>query len=255
MSSWDDYFSDLDRKRNIKRKSFQISLQRLEKLRNHKSTRRILYPEMNTAFDYVHSVYPFANIKQAMVYHVSKAILDDVGYRGIGGFYDIAARVVCVTDWSPKFSEIDGVYTEYTTDEVLCHELIHYGANFNNASSTRAVEEEIAYGKTIKYLRMKGRSDDFIIKHNMMPYLLSVVDRKTAYYSVLKKNYSEEALLKVGRSTIELLVQQNWDSIVKVMLENAYILGKKMIELYSGDEIILVPVKPTSRQLDIDDDF
>lgn len=255
MGLWDEYFEDLDRNRNATKKSFQVSLQRLEQLRNHKSTRRVLYPEMKDAFDYVHSVYPFANIKQAMVYHVSQSMLNEVGYRGIGGFYDINSRVVCITDWTPKFSEIEGVYTEFTTDEVLCHELIHYGANFNNASSTRAVEEEIAYGKTIKYLRMRGRSDDFIIKHNMMPYLLSAVNRKSVYYSVLKKNYSEDALLKVGKSTIELLVKQNWDSIAKAMLASAYQLGKKMIELYSGDEIVLIPVKPTFRQLDIDDDF
>lgn len=256
MEGWDDFLRDQETVRSTVRKQHKLSDDRLRKIRSSSLTRRINYPEYQEAFDYVDKLYPFVNIKKANVYHTSSAILFEVGYVGMGGFYDIGNRVVVITDQYPS-ANIGGaaLNAEFTTDEVLCHELIHYCANFKNNASTRECEEEIAYGKSINYLRMKGRTDDFIIRKNMMPYLISVIDRKAVIHRVLTQRYNVATLHSMSKEGIQALLEQEYAAFRKELIADAYKLGERMIALY-GDKIDTAPlVKPRPRQLDLDDDF
>jgi hypothetical protein len=251
---WADFIRDQQRHRSVVRKSFELSRSRLDRIRGYSKTHRIVYPEYKEAFDYVHELYPSVGVKQAIVYHTSKALLNEVGYVGIGGFYDTQARIVCVTDWmgSGEYEDM-GVNAEYTIDEVLCHELIHYCANFRLPVASRGVEEEIAYGKSVGYLRLKGRSDDFIIEKNMLPYLMSVVDRGQVAKKVLLKSYSEEDLASVRASTIQELIKPFKRAIHKQTIEDAKLIGKKMLLIYGGDQPKEQVVR--NKQLIIDDIF
>ena len=254
--SWDDFIRDQESLRSTIRKQHKLSHERLEKIRRSSFTRRINYPEHKEAFDYVHDLYPFVNIKQANVYHTSKAVLFDVGYVGMGGFYDISHRVVVITDQYPSAHIGENeIVAEFSTDEVLCHELIHYCANFKNAASSREVEEEIAYGKSVNYLRMKGRSDDFIIRKNMMPYLISVIDKKAVVHRVLTKRYNPQTLHTMSKEGISALLEQERSFFEREMIADAYKLGEKMIALYGDNRDTSPPVKTTFRRLDLTDDL
>ncbi len=240
--SIDDWASVLrvsHRLRNEAKAAIELNEKRLFRIRQFKrSTKVIVYPEYKNAFDYVHELYPDAGVKQATIYQTSKAVLYEVGYKGVGGFYDTRSRVVVISNWvAPAEDYEDPVKAEFTIDEVLCHELIHYAANFNRPTSLRTVEEEIAYGKSINYLRSNGRSDDFIIRKNMMPYLLTIVDKARIMHDVLYKAYATQLpdLAAISEEAKMMLVQQMSKRLEKAFMEEAYEIGKKMITLY-GDK-------------------
>lgn len=256
MDTWDEIIREHEGYRSKVRKNYQLSIERITAIKRNSLTKRICYPTHKEAFEYVHAIYPFANVKQAQVYQLDKYSLEEIGYAGMGGFYDTVSRIVVLSEYVPSYS-IGGstIVGEFTSDEVLCHELIHYAANFKNASSSREVEEEIAYGKSINYLRFKGRSDDFIIRKNMMPYLVSVVDKKPIFQRVLTARYSEKLLSETPREGIEALVRQEMPAIEQAIKEDAYKMGEKMIALYGDKGTSQNIVKPTFKRLDLDDDF
>lgn len=256
MTSWEDFLSASKKIRVARRKSYHLNGEKIQRIRNSRGSRRVCYPEMQSAFDYVHEIYPYASIRQATVYSVSQPLLKEVGYRGVGGFYDTLARIVCITDCMDG-NELSGmdIQAEYTLDEVLCHELIHYGANYRNALSNRSVEEEIAYGKSINYLRANGRTDDFIIRKNMMPYLVSVVNRKEIYYRVLLGKYDANMLSKASAKTLQLLIEQENDAVVRETISDGYKIGLRMISLYGDKSNPCEIVKNRFRKLDLDDDL
>lgn len=250
---WADFIRQNQQVRSAVRKSFSMTADRLARIREYEKTKRIKYPEMKEAFDYVHALYPAVNVKQAYIYHTPQHFLREVGYGGVGGFYDTYAKVVVVTD---DFS--GGEYDEFkisaisTTDEVLCHELIHYCANFRLATASRNVEEEIAYGKSIGYLRFKGRTDEFIIEKNMLPYLMSVIDRAAVYRKVLVKHFDEKLLAAASIDTINKLLGPLQDEIFRESKAAACAIGEKMMMAYGGREAVYKA--PTKRKLLLDDD-
>ena len=144
------------------------------------------------------------------------------------------------------------IKAEFTIDEVLCHELIHFGANYRLPTSSRSVEEEIAYGKSIGYLRQRGRTDDFIIEKNMLPYLVGQVDMAEVYRLVLIRHYPEAELAKAAIETLDLLLSQHDKEIRKMQLLKAKEIGRKMIDAYGGGEIIEKPM--TRKHLILEDD-
>ena len=231
---WVQYIREQQSHRLSVRKSFQVSKERLDLIRNYEKTRRIMYPEYKEAFDYVHDIYPSVGVKQAFVYLTSKALLQNVGYTGLGGFYDNNAKVVCVTNCIREERDDLGVYAEITIDEVLCHELIHYAANSRLPMSSRDIEEEIAYGKSVGYLRLRGHTDDFIINKNMLPYLISVVDKGDVIKKVLIKHYGETNLLGISNATVDELIRPLKTEIRKQTIEAAQELGRRMISVYGG---------------------
>lgn len=253
---WADFIRENQQARSAVRKSFTATAERLSRIKAYEHTKRIKYPdpEYKAAFDYVHDLYPFAGVKQAFIYHTTKHFLQEVGYGGVGGFYDTNAKVVVITDWlgDGEYNEFK-VQAEFTTDEVLCHELIHYCANYRLATSSRNVEEEIAYGKSIGYLRQKGRTDDFIIEKNMMPYLMSTIDKAAVYRRVLVKHFDENMLASASIDTINKLLEPLQGEIFRESKAEARKLGERMLVAYAGVEV--EAKVSTGRRLIIDDDF
>lgn len=251
---WADFVRDNQQARSAVRKSFILTAERLSQIKAHEHTKRIKYPEYKEAFDYVHNLYPFAAVKQASVYYTPKYLLQEVGYGGVGGFYDTNAKVVVVTDWlgDGDYSEFK-VQAEFTTDEVLCHELIHYCANYRLPVAGRSVEEEIAYGKSIGYLRLKGRTDDFIIQKNMMPYLMSTVDKREVYRKVLLKHYDETLLASASIGTINKLLEDLGDDVFRETKVAATKAGERMMAAYGG--VAIEKKSAGRRNLIIDDDM
>lgn len=264
-SGWADFIRQARHARSFIQKKVELNQQNINNIREHKSTIRInYYSDFNDgltrngfyadAYDYVGKLYPSVGVKAASVYYSPASVLAAFGFAGVGGFYDIESRIVVITDC------IDSYQTRYkadfTLDEVLCHELIHYAANFKQPVASRELEEEIAYGYSIKYLQtIKNRSDDFIIRKNLFPYLITVVDKGKVYQKVLTSLYSPAALAKSSEEALKLLVVQNADAVAKGIEDEAYNIGMNMIKLY-GIAKEIDTLKPSSKViLDVDDEF
>lgn len=182
---WGDYIKQRGRVRAERQQRLELNRDRIKKITSHAKSRTILYPEYGSAFDYVHCLYPFAHVRSATVYQVPRAVCEAIGYTGAGGFFDTQSKIVVITDCvETDYPSPMKIMAKMTPDEVLCHELIHYAANYKNPVSSRGVEEEIAYGKSIGYLREKGRSDDDIIDNVMLPYLIGCVNPWNCLYRI-----------------------------------------------------------------------
>lgn len=249
---WADYLRHRSQYSNDVRQAIELSAERLNRIKEHSFTTRIRYPEHQAAFDYVDALYGSANVKQAIVYQTSKYLLQEVGYTGVGGFYDTNDRVVVITDQVHYQGDIDKLVVAKTTiDEILCHELIHYCANFKNQVSSRGLEEQIAYGQSVGYLRQKGHTDKDIINNNMMPYLVTLVDVEAVVTEVLSKSYPIAALT---RGTIDKLAEQNIQKINKQIRSVAYRMGEQIIKQYGGDQIAVKKEK-ASKRIELDSEF
>lgn len=193
----------------------------IEKIKNHKSTRTIAYPDYKEAYDYVDSKYPLGNVKEATILQCSRSFLDKIGYKSIGGFYSILRKVIVIPDdvnnSSKKTKDIwASVKAEMSVDEILVHEMLHYISHkVNPAKRTMQVEEEFAYGNSADYLRSKGHDDDFIIKKNFMPYLIMV--------SISSLN------VDVGS-----LNEEENKKVFDLTFKNAYNLGKSILEIWDN---------------------
>jgi hypothetical protein len=166
--------------------------------------------------------------------------------------------MVVISDWIAPSEYLENtILAEFTLDEVLCHELIHFAANANNPVSTRCVEEEIAYGKSINYLRSKGRTDDFIIDKNMMPYLFSVVDKYKVMMEVLSAAYPTQIpeLARISAETKDALIRNLRKQVHEATVKEARIIGQKMIDLYGDGKIDDSPEINYKRDLLFDDDM
>jgi hypothetical protein len=253
---WADFLRKRTDYRRGAKERIELSQDRLNRIKNHPVTKRIMYPEYQEAFDYVDSIYSFANVRQAIIYKTSKFLLNEVGYKGIGGFYDTIGRVIVVTD-QIEFDDSPNPYlvkAEFTMDEVLCHELIHYASNFKMPLSSRHLEEQIAYGRSVGYLKAKGRSEEFIINKNMMPYLIGAVDRPPILTKVLLKHYDEQLLSTCSEATLELLLEKHQPEVFQLVKKEAANIGARIIREYSGEYSI--ETKPTTcRKLNIDSEF
>ena len=214
---------------------------------------------IKAAYDFVHNLYPNAGIKNIIALHAPKSLLEDCGYKGVGGFYDCNNRVIVVSDTvsATEQNEFD-IHAEYTLDEVLCHEMIHYGANFDKPLANRHLEEEIAYGKTAGYLRSKGRDDNFIIEKNMMPYLMSVVDRPTVLQRVISKEcITFDDMNKMTQEQQDAVVNRLRPKLAKEMIVMAKEIGQRIISFYypqTEPETKITHQFASKRKLILDDD-
>jgi hypothetical protein len=234
---WADAIRIEVKRRENDKKRQDINTIKLERIKKHRTTKLIEYPQMKEAFDYVHNLYPSVDVKKANVYHAKKALLNDIGYRGVAGFYDIAHCVIVITDYiRPQHKTQFNIIGEYTVDEVLCHELIHYAANFYLPLSSKEVEEEIAYGKSVNYLRFKKRSDDFIIRKNMMPYLIGLVNQNKIVDTVLTRVYKNNPpnLDKLSPLSRERIVEKLQKEMFEETARQAYEMGERIIAVYTN---------------------
>lgn len=256
--SWSTVLQHNAKVRESIRRQCEISDARLSRIRLSSGTRIVRYPEFKGAFDYVNNLYPYAHVKGALIYYATPNSLKDCGYNGAGGFYDTRQRIVVITDCI----EVDdpapfSVHAEYTLDEVLCHELIHYSANCKNPPSNRHVEEELAYGKSIDYLLSKGRTVDFVIEKNMMPYLTTCVDKVALMRQFLHKYYTWNTFAEMCPDEQEEFFTKHNEELATLWLSAAKEIGQKMVQAYSKlvKPVEVVPKKHTQNFLVIDDDI
>ena len=253
-SGWADFIRASQHARSFVKKRIELNKNNIRAIKEHKQTRRLLYDEYPLAFDYVANLYPAIDIRAAMVFYSPSAIVSYFGFPGVGGFYDVGSQIVvitdCLDDYEAKYK------AEFTVDEVLCHELIHYCANFKKPLSSRELEEEIAYGHSIKYLQLiKKHSDEFIIRKNLFPYLISVVNRSKVYQKVLPTLYSQQALAKASEESIKILATQHKAEIQKGIENEAYDLGLNMIRIYGVEQFDICKKEPSKVILDIDSEL
>lgn len=249
--NWSTYLNNSVQQRHRLQAVSALNAEKIKFLKENPLTKRISYQELSPPFDYVHNLYPEANVKQAFVYHAKSHSLLEAGYGGVGGFYDIESRIIFVTDFIYVDSDVKA---EFTIDEVVCHELIHYAANYKMRCSSRKVEEEIAYGKSINYLRSKGRTDDFIIEKNMLPYLLSIVNREEIYREVLLDRYGDKLLSGLSEKAFNILLKDETHNIKSKMKIEAIKIGKNILDKY--DNKLEMPFELNNyKQIHIDGDL
>lgn len=167
----------------------------INKIKEHKSTKKITYKDFPEAFDYINNRFAYTNInvKEAEVYVAKRSYLNKIGYKGIGGFYSRLEKIIVIPDSMPETVSIvnaDGkdrwksIRANLSPEEILVHELCHYVSG-KTCSTDRSmqIEEEFAYGNMVDFCRNRGRSDEDIIRSIFMPYLVSVIlKKKTAFF-------------------------------------------------------------------------
>ena len=180
--------TDRERREKIK-KQFECTKAKIQKIREHDSTREIEYPQYKESYDYVDNLFPNLNIKKIKIFKASPKLLNKLGFGGAGGLYTLIYKTVIITRSVPNKNRYKyQVKAKISKDEVIVHELLHY-CYFEEGQMSRSTEmkEEFAYGWSIGYLRSKGYSDEKIIKNNFLPFLYMGV-RDKIFESILAAN-------------------------------------------------------------------
>ncbi len=144
--------------------------------------KKILYPEYKEAYEFVDNLFPEIKVKNVVVHKVMAKDLEKMGFRGVEGFYDPVTKIVVISGVHKSMYRGDPFYkveAKVDKDEVIVHELCHYCyVAMGHRSISSEMREEFAYGYSIGYLRQKGYSDEYIIKYNFLPYLMSIFNEK-----------------------------------------------------------------------------
>jgi hypothetical protein len=217
-------------------KQFALTQKSIEKIKKI-STKKIIYPEFEEAYEYVDDLFPDANVKDVIIHKVMAKDLQRMGFDGVEGFYDPVSKIVVVSGFHKSSHYGDARYkieAKVEKDEVIVHELCHYSyVSMGFRSISSEMREEFAYGWSIGYLRKKGHDDEFIIKYNFLPYLYGVCNEK-ATIKILAQNgitiskynslssYKRKECNKMYRRKIFLLTK-----------ELATERGQQIIDLYS----------------------
>jgi hypothetical protein len=237
---WNEILRYNNKLRDAVRKEHEISAQKLAVIKKHCQTKLIRYPEYAAAWDYVHKLYPYAAVKYAAVYYSPRAVVDAAGYSGVGGFFDFPSKTIVITDGLTQQEDIHAPFSvkaEIDLDEVLCHELIHYAANYKSRPANVHVEEWIAYGKSAGYLRSKGFTDDDIITKNMMPYLVSVVSRFGVIAKVLGENHKTiSSIQNLDNDALTAALRPYERQIREEWMSQAYQMGLNILKSYATDD-------------------
>lgn len=246
LSDWERYKKN--RKMAISRDSL-FTKEIISKIISHKKTKKITYPQYCESFDYVDSLFPDVNIKKVTIYECDRDFLIEVGMGHSAGFYHTQTGVVVVcsdldvdknkdTTWSTVIAKVK-------TDEIIVHELLHYVSLYNGVGSSKSIEEEFAYGNSIKYLRSKGRSDDEIINHVFLPYFITTVDAMRITLEVLvEQGYNiDEVKAKTEEEQNKIM-----DSLDKIFFERT---KKEAIDL-AGQLIKIHTEEPQIKKISIE---
>lgn len=249
--STSDWMKMKEANRNAFRQQAELSREHLEKIKKHKLTLIIKYPEYREAYDYVDKLFPEANVKKIEIYKCDSKFIATLGYKGIGGFFNRIFQVVVIPDNPPKNTGKtiwDTIKAKITYDEVMVHELLHYVSSVQKKGvCSLEIEEEFAYGNSIGYLSGRGYSDKEIIEHNFMPYLIGVVDTVKITKKVLvAHDYDIAAFMKYS--------VQRQKTIIKKYEKDIFEMAKK-IAFEKGMEIIDIYTKTSKRtdKVDVDD--
>jgi len=245
--------SDVMKMREQARLQFQqasnLSKEHITKIKAHDKTKEIHYADSKAAYDYVDSLFPQANVKDVIVYRASRKFLDRLGYKGIGGFFNILEKVVVIPDemdfkTSWKETIWSSIKAKLTQDEVIAHELLHYVSDaMEKRTNSTYVEEEFAYGNSYGYLKSKGYTDEYIIEFNFLPYLIRAIDSHEIRDKVLSENgYDVEDFKSSSQETQKKIMKKVEKDLFKMAKEKAMEMGREIISIYSD-------VKPAQTQV------
>jgi len=197
-----------------------IILKHIGKIKSSANTREIRYPEYKESFDYVDNKFPGNKVKDVSVFLCSKGFLKNLGYVGLGGFFEKILKTIIICN-------------EGDVDETIVHEMLHYVSDLSLATSYSVeIEEEFAYINSIDYLRDKGRTDEYIVSTIFLPYLMGKVDKNV----IIKKVLSAEDLEIFNRKNLSVqkrILGKYRKKIENEMKERAMTLGNNIIELHN----------------------
>jgi len=226
------------------RQSIQLANEHLKKIEKQSDTKIIEYPEYQEAFNYVDMKCPEVNIKKAKVFLCKSSFLDKLGYKGVGGFYNKHSEIVVIGDKlascssSSKSNMWSKIQAKVTTDEIIVHELLHYASAQSGFSKSMEIEEEFAYGLSVEYLRGKGYSDDYIIEHNFLPYLIGVVDAKKIVIQALsEEGYGLEEFGCFSPDKQKRIMKKLEKKVFDITIGKATQMGREIIDIHCPSTI------------------
>ena len=224
---------------------YNLSMDRMKKVKSSFSTKIIKYKDCKKAYDYVDKLFPKAEVKKVTIYRVSQSCLNRIGLKGVGGCYDRISQIVVVAedmDFShskKKDSTWSTIVAKAETDEVVVHELLHYVSMHNKGRVTSMhMEEEFAYGNSLAYLKANGRDDDDIINNNFLPYFMTAVDSRKIARKVLAKNgYDISEVATKTESERKKIFKKVDKELFGETKKQAIVRAKELMRIYSGNYI------------------
>jgi hypothetical protein len=237
--TYEQYKLYMDSYANSYKQNSEMIKGHISKIKEHTGTKNIKYPEYKEAFDYVDSLFPHANVKDVDVFMCNRKFLDSLGYSGVGGFFERVMKTIVMPDSViPSVSKKNDIVAKLTIDEVLVHELLHYSSDsLNKKIDSMEIEEEFAYGNSIRYLKGKGYTDDEIVNNNFMPHLFMTIDRNKVIKEVLIENgYNMKDFVIKPPKDQKKVINKYQKQIKEKIKQEAFAKGKKIIEIYSGTD-------------------
>lgn len=217
------------------REAYRLNQKNMEKIKRS-ALKIIKYPEYKEAFDYVDEIFPNMGVKEVLVYKVSSKLMEQIGFAHCEGLYNKFFKVIVLSSKKKtrRMSGSNYPVAKVKRDEVLVHELCHYCYEAEgNYSISMEMIEEFAYGWSIGYLRKKGYTDDYIVKYNFLPYLVSV-SQNAALLAILAElripNYKFQNYGKFERKSF---FKKYSKRIMEKAIEIGTEKGQKIIAIYS----------------------
>jgi hypothetical protein len=153
---------------------------------SHRDTMRLPVIGFRKVFDYLKDLFPDNKelIENVVIYKNSNiAFSSKMGLEGVAGLY------------LPSLNSVFILYSKnFTDDEVLVHEVLHYLSKaFGSSMIAASAEEVFAYKKSVEYLRKNGRSEEFIIGKYLLPFFLEMEMKKGKSYNRAEEDARREA--------------------------------------------------------------
>jgi hypothetical protein len=201
--------------------------------------KKIQYPEYSEAYEYVDNLFPSANVKDVIIHKVASRDLEKLGMRGVEGFYDPVTQIVVISgSHSSRYqgNKFYKVEAKIEKDEVIVHELCHYSYYaMGHRSISSQMREEFAYGWSLGYLRQKGYSDEYIIKYNYLPYLMSICNEKATDIVLSKNGITQEQFRAMSKYKKKDCDRRFRKRVFLLSKELAFEKGQNIIDIYSRE--------------------
>ena len=225
-------------------KEANISVGHIKKIRNHYSSKIKSYPEYKESFDYVDKIFPMSKVKDVSILFCDRKFLDSLGYSSAKGFFNRLEKVIVMphTDKIDSNNAWKNITCLSTQDETIVHELLHFvSSTISRLFTSEMAEEEFAYGYSIGYLRSKKYSDDYIINHILMPYLINeVIDiEKIAKLSLVSKGYNLKDFCALSDKKQNIILNKivDEDDVYSIIRSEAVKKGQELIDIYTRKTI------------------
>ena len=235
-----DFIKFKKKQREKYKRAATISIDHINKIKKHHSSKIIFYPEYKDSFDYVDKIFPKAKVKNVSILIADRKFLDSLGYSSAKGFFNRLEGTIVL----PNTDKIDNnkawkkVVSLSKQDETIVHELLHFvSSTLSSPPTSMLAEEEFAYGYSINYLRSKGYSDEYIIKNIFMPYLINdAIDKsKIARIALVKYGYDLKkfAMLSDNKQDEVLNELVDKEDVYSMIVDEAEKKGKELVDIYT----------------------